>query len=375
MHQAKKKRERWIMRQYGKWMADSVIEKKINLTEKWRYEYGLTLDGIARVWKQTGDKKYLDFIVEIMDHFIDENGTIKGYKIDEYNLDHLNNGKIVLTLYQETKAEKYKKALLQLRKQIDTHPRTSEGIFWHKKIYPYQVWLDGLYMGAAFYAVYSKAFGDEDAFDDIAKQFILAERHLKDEKTGLLYHAWDESKEQFWADKQTGLSPNFWARGMGWFVTALADTLDVFPEDHKNREELLAILNRCVDALIQVQDKQSHVWYQILDAGRKGGNYLESSASSMIVYTLLKGIRKGYLPKSLQENAKLAYQGLLNEFVLETRDGYLNLNKVCSVAGLGGSDSRRDGTFAYYMSESIVCNEPKGLGPFILASVEQELAE
>jgi len=354
---------------YAKWMADSVIARKTNLTDHWGYEYGLTLDGIAKVWQNTGDKKYLDFIVETMDHFIQEDGTIKGYRLDEYNIDHLNNGKILITLYKVTGEEKYKRALQCIRKQIDTHPRTSEGVFWHKKIYPHQIWLDGLYMGAAFYAAYIKEFGNQAEFDDVANQFIICEKHLKDEKTGLLYHAWDEAKDQVWADKNTGLSPHFWIRAMGWYVMALVDTLEVFPEENAHRGKLLTIFNHCIQALLQVQDKESHVWYQILDAGKGKGNYLESSGSSMIVYSLLKGIRKGYLSKALQENAIKAYGGLIDEFILETKEGLINLNKVCYVAGLGGKD-QRDGTFTYYISEPIISNEPKGLGPFILAAAE-----
>jgi unsaturated rhamnogalacturonyl hydrolase len=360
------------MRDYGKWMADSIIAKDINLTDHWGYEYGLTLDGIAEVWKKTGEKRYLDFIIKTIDHFIQEDGTINGYMLDEYNIDHLNNGKMLITLYNETRNEKYKKALDSLRKQIDTHPRTNEGVFWHKSIYPHQIWLDGLYMGATFYAKYIKEFGQVSEFDDVAKQFIICEKNLKDEKTGLLYHAWDEAREQIWADKETGLSPHFWGRSMGWYVMALVDTIEVFPQDHKDREKLVDILKDCMKALLKVQDKSSHVWYQILDQGDRKGNYLEASGSSMIVYALLKGVRKGYLSENLKEVAKESYKGLIDEFILETKEGLINLNKICYVAGLGGVD-KRDGSFAYYISEPIISNEPKGLGPFILASSEYQL--
>lgn len=360
------------MKSYSKWMADSIIARNTNLTDHWGYEYGLTLDGISEVFKITQDEKYLYFILKTMDHFISENGTINGYALDEYNLDHLNNGKILITLFKETKNKKYKKALELLRKQISTHPRTKENVFWHKKIYPHQIWLDGLYMGATFYAKYIKEFGDDSEFDDVTHQFIACEKNLKDEKTGLLYHAFDEARSQIWANKNTGLSPHFWGRAMGWYVMALVDTLEVLPENHKDRSKLIDILNNCVQALLKVQDKNSHVWYQVLDEGTRKGNYLEASGSSMIVYSLLKGTRKGYLPSSLLETAKEAYKGLVAEFILETKDGYINLNKICSVAGLGGKGNR-DGSFAYYMSEPIVSNEPKGLGPFLLASAEYEL--
>lgn len=362
------------MNNYGKWMSDSIIEKKIELTDHWGYEYGLTLDGIYQIYKQTKDKKYLEFIIKTMDHFINEDGSINGYRKDEYNIDHLNNGKILLSLYSETKNLKYKKAVDSLRTQLDDHPRTKEGVFWHKNIYPNQIWLDGLYMGATFYAKYIKQFGELSEFYDVTKQFIISEKNLKDEKTGLLYHAYDEARQQLWANKETGLSKHFWSRSMGWYVMALVDTLEIISEDNKDRNMLIEILNNCISSLLKIQDVESHVWYQVLDEGGRKGNYLEASGSSMIVYALLKGVRKGLLPKELKSIAKEAYKGLISEFILETRDGYLNLNKICYVAGLGGKDNR-DGTFTYYISEPIVSNEPKGLGPFVLAAAEYELIE
>ncbi|SMC21927.1 unsaturated rhamnogalacturonyl hydrolase [Clostridium acidisoli DSM 12555] len=360
------------MKIYSKWMADSIISKKIDLLDNWRYEYGLTLDGIAEVFKMTKDKKYLDFVINNMDHFISEDGTIKGYNLEEYNIDHLNNGKILLTLFKETGNKKYKKALDILRNQLNTHPRTKENVFWHKKIYPNQIWLDGLYMGSTFYAKYIKEFGNANEFYDVTHQFVICEKNLKDEKTGLLYHAFDESKTQNWANKETGLSSHFWGRSMGWFVMALVDTLEVLPETNTDKPKLIITLNNCVQALLKVQDKESHVWYQVLDEGSRKGNYLEASGSSMIVYALLKGVKNGYLPLDLKETAKEAYGGLVDEFILETKDGFINLNKICYVAGLGGKDNR-DGSFAYYISEPIVSNEPKGLGPFLLASSQYEL--
>ena len=364
------------MKDYAKWMADSVIARKTDLTSYWAYEFGLTLDGIAEVWKQTKDSKYFEYIKECMDTFINEDGTIRGYSVDEYNIDHLNNGKILLTIYQETHEEKYRKALELLRTQIAKHPRTKEGVFWHKEIYPEQIWLDGLYMGATFYAKYVNEFGDISEFDDIAKQFIIARNHTIDPNSGLLYHAYDDAREQPWADKETGLSKHFWSRSMGWFVMALVDTLEELPEDNKYKNESLHIFNDTMNALIKVADKDAHVWYQVLDCGDRKGNYLEASGSSMIAYALFKGVRLGYLPEELREFAKESYRGLIDEFILETPLGLINLNKICFVAGLGGKDNchgKRDGSFSYYISEPIVCNEPKGLGPFILAASEANL--
>ncbi len=361
------------MRNYSAWMADSIIANKVNLTSHWGYEYGLTLEGIFGVWQQTKDRRYLDFVIKTMDTFINEDGTINGYRLDEFNIDHLNNGKMVLKLFDATGAEKYKKAAYNLHAQVKDHPRTSEGIFWHKMIYPHQVWCDGLYMGAAFIASFAAHFGKSSDFDDVAAQFVKSYPHLKDPKTGLLYHAWDESKSMYWCDPETGLSPHFWGRAMGWYVMALADVIELMPKDHKDREALKTILRQCLEALLKVQDPESGVWYQILDLKDRKGNYKEASASCMITAALFKAVKLEVLPASVLPAAKKAYQGLLDEFILETKQGNLNLNKICYVAGLGGKDYR-DGSYAYYMSEPIISNEPKGLGPFLFASLYSEQA-
>lgn len=365
------------MKSYSKWMADSVIARKTDLTSYWAYEFGLTLDGIAEVWKQTGERKYFDYVKECMDTFVNEDGTIRGYSVDEYNIDHLNNGKILLTIYQETHEEKYKKALALLRSQIENHPRTKEGVFWHKEIYPEQIWLDGLYMGATFYAKYVSEFSkDMKEYDDIARQFIIARKHTIDPKSGLLYHAYDDARQQPWADPVTGLSKHFWSRSMGWYCMALVDTLEQLPETNEYKAEIIKIMNETMEALLKVASKDSHVWYQVLDCGDRKGNYVEASGSCMIAYALFKGVRLGYLPEKMREFAKLSYQGLLDEFICETPMHTINLNKICFVAGLGGKPTKaygeRDGSFAYYISEPIVTNEPKGLGPFILAAAEYE---
>ena len=359
---------------YAKWMADSVIARETDLTSYWAYEFGLTLDGIFEVWRQTGEQKYFDYVKGCMDTFVQEDGSIRGYSVDEYNIDHLNNGKILLSIYQETKEPRYRKALELLREQIAHHPRTREGVFWHKAIYPEQIWLDGLYMGATFYAKYVTAFGDPAEYDDIARQFIIARQHTLDPVTGLLYHAYDDKREQPWADKKTGLSKHFWGRSMGWYCMALVDTLEQLPEDNSYRPQVLQILNETMEALLKAADKKSHVWYQVLDCGDRRGNYVEASGSSMIAYALFKGVRLGYLPEAMRAFARQSYQGLLDEFILETPMHTITLNKICFVAGLGGKPTKaygeRDGSYAYYISEPIVCDEPKGLGPFILAAAE-----
>ena len=340
---------------------------------KWTYDHGLVLKGIERVWLNTADKQYFDFIQRSMDHFVANDGSIRTYSLDEYNIDNILPGRNLLFLYKATREEKYKKAAALLREQLKTHPRTSEGGFWHKKIYPWQMWLDGLYMGEPFYAEYAVTFSEPAAFDDIAKQFVLMERHSRDDKTGLLYHGWDESKQQRWANPQTGRSPNFWGRAMGWYAMALVDTLDYFPEKHKQRAELVAILNRLAQAVAKYQDQRSGLWYQVLDKGTAKGNYLESSAACMFVYALAKGVRDGYLPESYMQVAKNGYRGILREFVKTDASGQLNLEGTVNVGGLGGNPYR-DGSYEYYLSEKVVTNDPKGIGALLLAATEMEIA-
>lgn len=355
--------------------AESIMARTPKLYEgyngKWSYDYGVVLKGFERLWNLTGEERYFQFIRDNMDYFIGEDGSILGYRGDEHNIDHLNNGKLLFALYKKTGLFKYKNAASLLRDQLKTHPRTSEGAFWHKQIYPYQIWLDGLYMGSPFYLEYLLSFEPDGDIGDVTKQFILCERHTKDERTGLLYHAWDEKRVQPWCDPETGKSPNFWGRSLGWFVMALADVLEMLPKDHRDCGELERIFRETLTALLRFRDKEAGVWYQVVDAGDRKGNYLEASASSMMTYAMAKGIRLGLLDESWREPLDQAFTGLLTEFVLETKEGFLNLNKTCQVAGLGGSD-RRDGTYAYYISEPIITNDLKGLGAFLLACAEYE---
>lgn len=356
--------------------AQSIMDRTPRLHEekghqgKWSYDYGVVLKGFELLWKQTGERKYFQYVQDNMDHFVQED-EIRGYRVDEYNIDHINNGKLLFPLYRETGLEKYRRAADLLRQQLLAHPRTSEGAFWHKQIYPYQIWLDGLYMGAPFYLEYLLTFEDGQGLDDVTKQFILCEKHTKDAATGLLYHAWDEKRAQPWCDPETGLSPNFWGRSMGWFVMALADVLELLPKEHKDYKELVRIYRDALTALRSYQDQGSGVWYQVVNQGGRKGNYLEASASSMIVYAMAKGRRLGLLDDSWDEALDRGFHGLITEFVLETKEGWVNLNKNCMVAGLGGAD-QRDGTYAYYISEPIITNDQKGLGAFLQACAEYE---
>jgi unsaturated rhamnogalacturonyl hydrolase len=338
---------------------------------RWTYDHGLVLKGIERVYATTNDKQYLDFIRRNLDHFVSDDGSIRTYKLDDYNIDNILPGRNLLFLYKTTGNEKYRKAAALLREQLKTQPRTSEGGFWHKKIYPSQMWLDGLYMGEPFYAEYAATFDEPAAFDDIAKQFILMERHSRDDKTGLLYHGWDESKQQRWANRTTGRSPNFWGRALGWYAMALVDTLDYFPQKHPQRAELLAILNRLARAVAKYQEARSGLWYQVLDKGDAKGNYLESSAACMFVYALAKGVRNGYLPASFMKVANDGYRGIQKVFVKYDANGQFNLAGTVSVAGLGGNPYR-DGSYEYYLSEKVVTNDPKGVGAFLLMATEIE---
>ena len=346
-----------------------------NKPAKWTYDMGVILKGLENCWLHTGDARYFNYIQQQMDFFVNEEGAIKTYKQSEYNIDNINNGKLLLLLYRVTGKEKYKKAADLLREQLKTHPRTNEGGFWHKKVYPYQMWLDGLYMAEPFYAEYAQLFHEDAAFDDIANQFIYMERHARDSKTGLLYHAWDESRQQQWANKQTGTSPLFWARAMGWYATALVDALDYFPEAHPKRAALIAILNRLVNAIEKQQDVSTGLWKDILnyDGPGKEKNYFEASASCQFVYAIAKGVRKGYLPELKMKIAQKGYEGILVQFVKVEND-QANLYGTVSVSGLGGNPYR-NGSFEYYMSEPVVVNDPKGMGAFLLAATEMETTE
>ncbi|MEZ4927224.1 MAG: glycoside hydrolase family 88 protein [Saprospiraceae bacterium] len=350
--------------------ADSFCYNK-EKPARWDYELGLFMKSIEQVWRSTGKGVYFDYIQKQMDLYVQEDGDIRTYKKDVFNIDHITPGRPVLMLWQQTGKEKYRKAAQLLRSQLDEHPRTKEGGFWHKKRYPWQMWLDGLYMGEPFYAEYSLLFNEPKNFDDIANQFIWVESHTRDPKTGLLYHAWDESKEQRWANKNTGTSPHFWGRAMGWYSMALVDVLDYFPTDHPKRKEIIAILNRLAQAVSSVQDSKSGLWYQVLDMSDKKGNYLEASASCMFTYCLLKAVRLGYISESYLDVAQKGYAGIIREFMVQDEDRSWHLDKVCSVAGLGGNPYR-DGSFEYYISEPTRRDDLKGAGPFILASLEME---
>jgi unsaturated rhamnogalacturonyl hydrolase len=340
---------------------------------QWHYKDGLLFKGIYHLWRQTEDSHYWQSLAAYVNRYVNASGAIETFSPQEYSIDQINPGKLLFPLYQATGQERYRKAIWLLREQLRRHPRTHEGGFWHKQIYPFQMWLDGIYMGTPFYAEFAATFDEPAAFDDIAFQIIAIEKHTRDARTGLLYHAWDESRQQHWANPLTGCSPHFWSRAIGWFVMAIVDVLDHFPKEHTARQEFLDILERTLKAVARVQDEATGLWWQVLDQGDRPGNYLEASGTCMVVYAIAKGVRNGYLDRSWLPIAARGFEGLLNHLVTIDDKGQIDLHGICSSAGLGGNPYR-DGSFEYYVSEPIATNDLHGVGAFILAAVELETA-
>ena len=340
----------------------------------WNYALGTLLEGMDAVWMNTVDPRYFHYIQDSVDALLGPDGSIPTYKNDEYQLDNILLGRQLLLLYRVTQEPRYLKAATILYDQLQHQPRTPQGGFWHKQRYPQQMWLDGLYMAEPFYAEYAMLSHHPQDFSDITHQFVLMEEHARDAKTGLLYHGWDESKQQRWANPVTGDSSQFWARGMGWYMMALVDTLGFYPQNDPGRAQLLAILEREAAAVARYQDPATGLWYQVVNKPTAKGNYLESSAACMFVYALAKGVRRGYLPEKYLANAERGYRGILTHFVKTGPDGDVSLTDTVKSAGLGGNPYR-DGSYAYYVGEKRVTNDPKGVGAFLLASVDMENAQ
>ena len=334
----------------------------------WNYEEAVTLKGIDRLWRKTGDDAYFVYMKKIIDHFIGDDGSIRTYLPLEYNSDQVTGGLILLTLYEKTKETKYKVAMDQLWEQIQWQPRTKEGGFWHKYKYPYQMWLDGAYMLDVFYASYTKTF-NKNTFSDIANQLIWLSTHLKDPVTGLLFHGWDESKKQPWSNPKTGQSPEIWNRAMGWYTMALVDIIDLFPLDHPKRPELIRILHTTMTSIARYQDKTTGVWYQIINKGGLKGNYLEASGSTMFAYAMAKSINKGYLPATFRKTLYKAYEGIIKEFITIDEKGLPHIHHSCSGAGLGGTPYR-SGSYEYYVNEPQRSDDLKTIGPLISLFLE-----
>ncbi|MFZ5368289.1 MAG: glycoside hydrolase family 88/105 protein [Spirochaetota bacterium] len=351
-------------------LADTLILQNPEGSLYWNYETGLFLLSIWKLGQALQRDTYISYVLNQLDYLVTDDGKINGYKDDEYNLDQINTGKILLEAYDYSKNEKFIGAAFVLRDQLTNQPRTVSKGFWHKKIYPYQIWLDGLYMYGPFAVKWAIMQNEESLIDDVCNQFLLIYEKALDERTGLLRHAWDESKNQRWADPDTGKSPHVWGRAMGWYIMALADVIDILPENYTERKKLCNILQALLDTLIQYQNPHEKMWYQIIDKGNTEGNYLETSCSSMFCYGYAKSKKlQIQLKVDGYETAKNIFYGISRKYLKIEQDKVISLGGICKVAGLGGNPYR-DGSFSYYISEPVVANDFKGTGPYILAGVE-----
>lgn len=349
--------------------GQNADEVNRTIEANWNYEMGVIMMGFDRLWRASGNEGYYRYMKHIVGKFISAQGDIKNYHYEDYNADNIPAGRQLLTIYRKENEQQYRLAADQLEKQVNWQPRNKAGGLWHKLKYPMQMWLDGLYMFQPFHAEYAMLYNKQENFADIARQFTIMEQHARDAGTGLLYHGWDESRLQKWANPATGNSPEFWSRAMGWYMMGLVDVLDYFPKKHPQRAGLIGILNRLAKAIVQYQDAGSGVWWQVTDKAGKPGNYLESSASAMFVYGMAKGIRLGYLPKSYLVSMNKGMNGLIKQFVETDAQGAVHYTKAVSGAGLGGIPYR-DGTYAYYTSEPKRDDDLKAIGPFMQACIE-----
>lgn len=344
---------------------------------KWSYTGGLKVSAMLDVYEKTKDEEIKRYVMQYADSFITTDGNIVSYKLTEYNIDMINSGKCLFQFYRLTGEERFKKALSILRSQLDTHPRNSDGGFWHKKIYPNQVWLDGVYMATPFLAEYTATFDPDNnrAYADVVNQILMAARHNYDPKTGLFRHACDVSRQMGWSDPQTGQSLHCWGRALGWYMMAIVDALPFIPEETEGRDSILIILQTIAKGVDKYKDRKTGLWYQVMDEPYRKGNYLESSCSAMFIYSMLKAVRLGYLPKKYKALAQRSYKNFVKNFIYwsveQTEDGttenLANIGSCCAVAGLSKD---RPGTFDYYINERKQDNDPKVVGPFIKASLE-----
>ena len=335
----------------------------------WNYIDGCMITALLSAAEITGDKKYSDFAERFIDFYVSFDGSIRGYNMEKFNLDDINEGRVLFDLYRSTGSEKYKSAIIMLREQLDKQPRTITGNFWHKKIYPHQIWLDGIYMAQVFYVRFQKEFGGGD-YSDTMQQIRNVRKLMFDEDKKLLCHGLDCSKTVFWADKETGRSAGFWLRAIGWFTVALADLIG-YIDNEENRAELCALFREVIAGIEQYADPETGMYYQVVDQSGREGNYLETSGSSMIAYAMMKGARLGALDKRYAELGRKTFDGICGKYLTFNDDGELNLGGICLVAGLGPeSYKRRDGSFEYYISEPVVENDAKGVAPFLLCYTE-----
>jgi unsaturated rhamnogalacturonyl hydrolase len=353
--------------------ADATITRYDSLVtylgNKPKYEYDLAFLASAIDRLGTTDQKYSEYAKAYIDYFVQEDGKVNGHKLEDYNIDRVRPGLNMLDLYERTGEEKYKIAIETLVNQMETHPRTNANGFWHKKIYPYQMWLDGLYMASPFLARYARDFNQPKWFDEVTFQIQEVYKQTLDANTGLLYHAWDESREQRWCNPETGQSKHFWSRAAGWYIMALVDVLDYLPENHPERTAVIEILNKFSEALLKVQDEKTSLWYQVLDMGGMERNYLEASGTAMFIYAFAKGAKNGYLDQKYLDIANKAFDSMVEVMVTMGEDGLPILTNTCGACGLGGNPYR-EADYNYYVTEIQVDNDQKGVAPFILAAIE-----
>ena len=347
------------------WNMEKIREGK---PASWNYIDGCMLTALMEMEGLTGDRRCFDFVKSVVDHFVGGDGAIRTFKPEAYNLDDINEGRVLFALYERAGEEKYRRAADFLRAQLEKQPRTHEGNFWHKAIYPNQVWLDGVYMAQPFYALHEKHFGRGDYSDTVGQIKNVRSRMFSDEK-GLYFHGYDASKTAFWADPVTGCSKSFWLRSLGWFAVALADLLEILPNG-EDWDSLRDIFTELMSRVARCADPGTGLYWQVPDQGGREGNYLETSGSAMMAYAMLKGARLGVLGKEYAAKGQRTFDGIMEKY-LTFRSGELNLGGICLVAGLGPENNRRrDGSYAYYISEPVVENDAKGVAPFVLAYTE-----
>ncbi len=335
----------------------------------WNYIDGCMIKAIIELYHITKNEKYLQFADDFIDYFVNEDGSIQSYDPKEYNLDNVNAGKTLFSLYELTGKEKYRRAIDTVYSQLQGQPRTSTGNFWHKMIYPNQIWLDGLYMAQPFYMQYELTYNEGKNCADSFNQFINVYNLMRDTRNGLYYHAYDDSRQMFWCDKVTGLSSNFWLRALGWYAMALIDTMEIMPESlSQEKTRLNEIYKELIDSMLPYQDEETGMWYQVVNRGGIKPNYLETSGSAIFAYAIMKSVRLGFLDESYFQHGEKAFNGICKTYLSE-EEGELQLGGICLVAGLGNKEMR-EGTFDYYMREPIVKNEAKGVAPLILAYIE-----
>ena len=346
---------------------DNYLKEYRNYKSYWNYEDGCILMGCQQLYMATSDEKYLQFILEYLKDFINDDGSINHYELDKFNIDNINAGKVLYFAYQKTGQRKYREAIEFLIDQLQKHPRTQSGNFWHKFIYPNQIWLDGLYMAQPFYMEYETRFGNKEHYSDILNQFENVRKYMYNNDKGLYYHAYDEMKIQPWADKTTGLSPNFWLRSMGWYVMALIDVIgNMSIEIFEIYKRLEVIFKEAIKGILSYRDEKSGLFYQIVDRSDVQNNYTETSGSAMVAYAIMKACQMGVLSKEKYEAVGKGIMESLISNKLQKKEGGMELNSICQVAGLGPGE-QRDGSVEYYLSERVVSNDPKGVGPFMMA--------